>query len=191
MNALIMNISSLVSFSKIENDFKSRGMKLSRATLSTFARYIEDTFFGFFVELNSESIRKRQVNPKKFYLIDQAIHNFLTLSFAENKGRILENVVFLELKRKGLPVYYYKTKGGLEIDFLAAEIGNNRLIQVCYDMAHIDTYNREKKALLAGIRELGLSTGLILTNDEKRVEKHGNYSLKIVPVWEWLLNLQN
>jgi len=190
LNALIMNISSLVSFSKIENDFKSRGMKLSRATLSTFARYIEDTFFGFFVEIHSESIRKRQVNPKKFYLVDQGLHNFLTLSFAENKGRILENMVFLELKRRGFPVYYYKTKGGLEVDFLLMENGNNKLVQVCYDMAHINTYNREKKALLAGISELGLSTGLILTKDEKRLEKHGNYSLKIVPVWEWLLNLK-
>lgn len=191
LNALIMNISSLVSFSKIENDFKSRGMKLSRTTLSAFARYIEDIFFGFFVELYSESIRKRQVNPKKFYLIDQAIHNFLTLSFAENKGRILENVVFLELRRKGFPVYYYKTKAGLEVDFLQAETGNNKLVQVCYDMVHIDTYNREKRALLAGTKEMGLSTGLILTNDEKRLEKHGNYSLKIIPVWEWLLNLQS
>ncbi len=191
LNTLIMNISSLVSFSKIENDFKSRGMKLSRATLSVFARYIEDIFFGFFVEMYSESIRKRQVNPKKFYLVDQGIHNFLTLSFAENKGRILENMVFLELKRKGLPVYYYKTQGGLEVDFLLVENGSNKLIQVCYDMLHIDTYNREKKALVAGIRELGLSTGLILTRDERRLETHANYSLKIVPIWEWLLNLQN
>ena len=99
-------------------------------------------------------------------------------------------MVFLELKRRGFPVYYYKTKGGLEVDFLLMENGNNKLVQVCYDMAHINTYNREKKALLAGISELGLSTGLILTKDEKRLEKHDNYSLKIVPVWEWLLNLK-
>ena len=190
LNTLIMNISSLVSFNKIENDFKSRGMRLSRVTLSVFARYIEHIFFGFFVEMYSESIRKRQVNPKKFYLIDQGIHNFLTLSFAENKGRILENMVFLELKRKGHPVYYYKTKRGLEVDFLLAKNGNKQLIQVCYDMTHVDTCNREKKALLAGIRELGLSTGLILTRDEKRLEKHNKYSLKIMPIWEWLLNLQ-
>ena len=188
LNTLIMNISSLVSFSKIENDFKSRGMRLSRATLSAFARHIEDIFFGFFVEMYSESIRKRQINPKKFYLIDQGIHNFFTLSFAENKGRILENIVFLELKRNGYPVCYYKTKRGLEVDFLLVKNGNKQLIQVCYDMSRVDTYNREKKALLAGIRELGLSTGLILTRDEKRLEKHNNYSLKIVPIWEWLLN---
>ena len=80
-----MNPSSLISFSKIEKDFKSRGMKLSRATLSTFAQYVEDTFFGFFIEMYSESVRKRQINPKKFYLIDTGLHNYLTLKFSENK----------------------------------------------------------------------------------------------------------
>ncbi len=76
------------------------------------------------------------------------------------------------------------------MEYAITENGNNKLVQVCYDMVHINTYNREKKALLAGISELGLLTGLILTKDEKRLEKHGNYSLKIVPVWEWLLNLK-
>ena len=70
---MLLNISSHVSFSKVENDFKSRGMKLSRATLSAYARYVEDAFFGFFVEMYSESVRKRQINPKKFYLIDPGL----------------------------------------------------------------------------------------------------------------------
>lgn len=187
LNALMMNISSLVSFNKIENDFKSRGFKLSRATLSAFAGYIEDTFFGFFVEIYSESVRKRQVNPKKFYLIDQGIHNFLTLKFVENKGRVLENLVFLALKRKGYPICYYKTKRGFEVDFLVKRNGNRELIQVCYDLSNVDTFNREKKALLAGIKELGLKTGLILTWDERRREKHNNHALNIMPAWEWLL----
>jgi predicted AAA+ superfamily ATPase len=142
----MMNISSLVSFNKIENDFKSRGLKLSRATLSAFAGYIEDTFFGFFVEIYSESVRKRQVNPKKFYLIDQGIHNFLTLKFVENRGRILENLVFLALKRKGYSVCYYKTKRGFEVDFLIERNRNRELIQVCYDLSKVDTFNREKKS---------------------------------------------
>lgn len=105
LNTLMMNLSSPISFNKIENDFRSRGMRLSRATLSSYARYVEDTFFGFFVELYSESVRKRQINPKKFYLIDQGMHNYLTLKFTENRGRILENLVFLELRRRGFHVF--------------------------------------------------------------------------------------
>jgi hypothetical protein len=188
LNTLMANVSSLISFKKIENDYKSRGMRLSRATLSTFSRYVEDIYFGFFVEMYSESERKRQINPRKFYLIDQGLHNYLTLTFSQNMGRLLENLVFLELRRKGFQISYYKSKSGYEVDFLIDESGKRTLIQVCFDLSHIDTFNREKRAILAGIRELGLKSGLILTQHEKREEKIENYSLQIMPVWEWLLS---
>lgn len=156
--------------------------------MSTFARYVENIYFGFFVEMYSESERKRQVNPRKFYLIDQGLHNYLTLKFSQNMGRLLENLVFLELRRKGFQVCYYKSKRGYEIDFLLDKSGKRALIQVCFDLSHIEIFNREKRAILAGIRELGLKSGLILTQHEKREERIENYSLQIMPVWEWLLS---
>ena len=190
LNLLIMNLSSLVSFSKVENDFKSRGMKLSRATLSYFSRYVEDAFFGFFLEMYSESVRKRQVNPKKFYLVDVGLHNFLTFKFSENKGRILENLVFLELRRSAPSVFYYRTAGGEEVDFLVKSRKDVRLIQVCYDLHNLDVFTREKKALLSGMRELGLKRGTIITENEKRTQTEGGQTLEIVPAWEWLLTQQ-
>ena len=189
LNTLISNVSSLISFTKIENDFRSRGMKLSRATLSTFAGYVEDIFFGFFVEMYSASTRKRQVNPKKFYVIDLAIHNYLTFGFSENRGRLLENLVFLALRRRGHPVFYYKTAQGYEVDLLVKDKGKGELIQVCHDLNRIDTFSREKKALVSGLQELGLTTGTIVTDHEKRVEKVGEFTLNIVPAWEWLLTV--
>lgn len=188
LNALLMNLSSRISFSKIENDFKSRGMKLSRATLSTYAKYVEDTFFGFFVEMYSESVRKRQINPKKFYLIDPGMHNYLTFKFTENRGRLLENLVFLELRRKGVPIFYYKTSRGYEVDFLIKDTGQWHLIQVCHDLTRIDTFSREKKALLSGLSELKMNTGTLINASEKRNEQHGDYTLDIMPIWEWLIN---
>jgi predicted AAA+ superfamily ATPase len=187
LNILIANIASTISYHKVENDFKSRGMKLSRATLSTYARYVEDIFFGFFVELYSESARKRQINPKKFYIIDQGLHNYLTLKFSENRGRLLENIVFLELRRRGFHVFYHKTVAGHEVDFLIKDDGGWKLIQVCHDLSHIETFTREKKALISGLRELNLRSGIIVTHDEKREERIDGYTIKIVPAWEWLL----
>ena len=61
------------------------------------------------------------------------------------------------------------------------------MIQVCYDLSHIDTFSREKKALISGMNEVGIDTGLIITDNEKRVEQNGEYTLNIVPIWEWLL----
>ena len=188
LNTLVINVSSLIGFTKVEGDFKSRGMKLSRATLSYFAQYVEDAYFGFFVKMYSESIRKRQVNPKKFYLVDVAFHNYLTFRFSENRGRLLENIVFLELRRRGFPVFYYKTAGGHEIDFLIRELGTWKLIQVCHDLDHIDTFSREKESLLAGLHELDMDSGTILTDHERRTESVRKYTINIIPVWEWLLN---
>ena len=187
LNLLIMNHATLISFSKVENDFKSRGMKLSRATLSYFARYVEDTFFGFFVEMYSESARKRQVNPKKFYLVDVGMHNYLTFKFAENRGRTLENLVFLKLRRRSSSIFYYKTGRGQEIDFLVKGGNKWNLIQVCYDIRQIDVFTREKRALIAGLEELGIDSGTIINESEKRTDVVGDYSLEIVPAWEWLL----
>lgn len=187
LGILMANIASLVSFRKVENDFKSRGMRVSSSTLATYSRYVEDIFFGFFVEMYSESTRKRQINPKKFYLIDQGLHNYLTLGFSANKGRVLENLVFLELKRRGLEVFYYRTKSGAEVDFLIRDNNGLRLIQVCHDLTNIETASRETKALAQGMKELGLNTGLILTHAEKKDEPSVSGSIAIRPAWEWLL----
>jgi predicted AAA+ superfamily ATPase len=65
--------------------------------------------------------------------------------------------------------------------------GKGELIQVCHDLNRIDTFSREKKALVSGLQELGLTTGTIVTDHENRVEKVGELTLNIVPAWEWLL----
>jgi predicted AAA+ superfamily ATPase len=62
------------------------------------------------------------------------------------------------------------------------------MIQVCYDLNNIDTFSREKKALVSGLNEFGIDTGTIITHYEKRVERLGKYTLDIVPIWEWLLS---
>jgi predicted AAA+ superfamily ATPase len=116
-----------------------------------------------------------------------SMHNLLTLKFHENKGRLLENLLFFELRRKGKSVSYFKSKRGYEIDFLVDRHSEKEIIQVCHDLSHIDTFNREKRAIQEGIKELGLETGLILTTDKKRQEKVGSYAINIMPVWEWLL----
>jgi len=188
MNALMINISTLVSFRKYENDFKSRGEKLSVASLANFSRYLEEVYFGFFVELYSQSERKRRMNPRKFYLIDTALHNYLTLRFSQNKGRLLENIVFLELRRTGKRIHYYKTRNGFEVDFVVTDSeGIPELIQVCHDLEDMETADREKRALLAAMTELDLKEGTILTYDSKNQIKENGRIIEVLPVREWII----
>ena len=65
--------------------------------------------------------------------------------------------------------------------------GKGQLIQVCQDLNRIDTFSREKRALISALKELGLGAGTIVTDHEKRVERAGGFTLNIMPAWEWLL----
>ncbi len=187
LTTLIAGIASQISYGKVENDFKSRGIKVSRSTLSAFAGYAEDVYFGFFVEMYAGSVRRRQINPRKFYLADHGLHNYLSLKVSENRGRLLENIIFLELRRNGIPVFYFKSDAGHETDFLLKTGRDVSLIQVCHDLSGIGTRHREKTALLQGMKALGLNRGLILTRDETRDEETGRGRIGIRPAWEWLL----
>ena len=84
------------------------------------------------------------------------MHNYLTLNFSENMGRVLENLIFLELRTKADSIWYYKTRGKYKVDFLMQDSGENHLIQVCYDLRNINTFSRE--ALLLAMKELGIKT---------------------------------
>lgn len=78
--------------------------------------------------------------------------------------------VDLLLKRRGLPIFYYKTASGRVVDFLVNDNGLWNMIQVCHDLSNIETFSREKRALISGLKEAGIDTGTIITNNEKRLE---------------------
>jgi predicted AAA+ superfamily ATPase len=78
------------------------------------------------------------------------------------------------------------SKLGTEVDFCIYKKGETTLIQVCHDLSKIETVQREKRALVAAMKEIGINYGLILTMDEKRQEESTGYFLEIIPVWEWL-----
>ena len=72
-------------------------------------------------------------------------------------------------------------------NFITSANGNEQLIQVCYDLSHMETAEREKRALLKGMDELHHNEGLILTNDRKEELKINGKTVRLCPVHEWLL----
>jgi len=188
LNVLLAGIAAKISLSKMEKDCKSRGMRVSKATLSNFATYVEDIYFGFFVEIFSQSARTRQANPKKFYIVDLGLHNHLSVKFTENRGRLLENLVYLRLRREGLPTFYYRSKSGGEVDFLVKDGKRIGLIQVCHEMERMETFNRKKRALVEAMQELALETAQIVTFDSNSNLKENGQTIHIVPAWQWLLS---
>ena len=100
------------------------------------------------------------MNPKKVYLLDTGF-SFLPADFSENKGKMLENIVAIELLRRQEEVYYYKNR--LECDFLLKRGTKPELaIQVCWELT-AKNQEREFRGLAEAVGSLKIPEGIVLT----------------------------
>ena len=165
IKTMLKNSGGSLSTNKLFNDLKSQGFKVSKMTIYDYLDYIEDAYLAFRVPLYSESLRKVESNHKKIYAIDTGLIKAYSSSLLENKGHYFENLIFLDLKRRGHEIYYYLTEKRYEIDFLSKDLcGKWHMYQVCFDMSNPDTYEREVRALGEAEKELGIK-GSIITPD--------------------------
>lgn len=163
--SMIHNAGRPFSINKFYNDLKSQGYSITKDILYEYADHIEDAYLAFSVALYDKSIRKRQANPKKIYAIDPGMIRATTLDYENDLGRLLENVVYLDLRRLGCKVSYYLTRERYEVDFLAqTPSGHKKLFQIVWDLQDVETMEREKRGLLLGIKELKVE-GEIITLD--------------------------
>ncbi len=110
--------------------------------------------------------------------------------FSEDHGRVLENIVFLELKRQSKEIYFHKlTK---ECDFLVRDgYKISATIQVCASLKNKETRQREINGLLEAMNAYDLQEGLIITEDEKEhieeIYQSKHFKIEVIPCWQWLL----
>ena len=158
----------------------------SSNTVASYISFFEDAYMFFTVPRFSYSLRQQSKNRKKVYGIDTALVANLSISFSGDLGRMLENLVFMHLKRLGKEIYYYRQKG--ECDFIVSDNSKVEMaVQVCYDL-NADNLHREVSGLTEALNNLGLSGGFIFTHDQKdELEKDGK-KISIIPAWEWMTN---
>ena len=157
-------------------------------TIRNYVYYLSNAYLLFELNKYDYSLKTQENYSKKIYCIDTGLINKMAFSFSENLGRLYENCVFIELKRRGKDIYFWKDKSNSEIDFLMLE--KNKvvsLIQVCYNLNDLKTKEREVNALLSGLDEFKLKEGIIITKDLDKEEKIRNKTIKFIPLWKWLL----
>jgi hypothetical protein len=153
---LLKNIGAPFSVNKFYNDIKSQGYKVGKDTLYLYLSYLEDAFLIFTVPIFTESLRHRQTASKKVYAIDNGLVLANTFNLSENLGKLLENQVYLDLRREGKKIFYYHTADGYEIDFITQDPqGKYEMIQVVWDTKDQKTLERETRALHQAEQELG------------------------------------
>ena len=97
--------------------------------------------------------------------------------------KLLENQVYIELRRRGLNPYFLKRN--TEVDFYIPE--ENLLIQVSYSLDNPETYKREIKALTAAMKEFNLKEAIVLTYDEEKTIETAEGKIQVLPLWQWML----
>ena len=180
------------SISKSYNTLKSLGYKIGKSTLQKYISCIENSYFAFSLPIFSYKIKNQIQYQKKVYFIDNAFINAISTKFSNNFGRLYENVVAVELKRRKKECYYWKNIDKEEVDFIIKDdVKINQLIQVCYDVSDPDTKKREMRALLKASKDLKCDNLLVINQEytgEEDVEWFGiKRKVKFIPLWKWLL----
>lgn len=156
-------------------------------TIKNYLEYIQQTYLISQLFRYDPSVKKQMMSPKKIYFVDNAIIKRIGFNATENNGVFLENLVFIEMKRRGWDVYYYADKK--ECDFIVRKgLHISDAYQVTLKMDSPQTRERE----IAGVREAmqaySLSKGYILTFEGKETINFDDGTIvEVVPVWEWIL----
>ena len=131
------------------------------------------------------SIKAKLQNPRKVYCIDNGFLVNIGFRLSEDKGKLLENLIAIELKRREKEIFYYS--GKYEPDFLI-RAGNKikEIIQVTYELNEKNRV-REIGDLVEALKKFKLKEGIILTYDQEEELKKEGKKIHIIPVWKWLL----
>lgn len=174
------------SVNKFYNTMKSMSIKCTKNTLYEYLDYLIEAYLFYRVPMHTRSEKVRMVNPPKIYTIDTGLINAMSFRNSEDKGYLLENMVFISLRQKKYDVEFIRTQENFETDFYAKHpvTGKVLLIQVCFDLTNEITFNREIRGLRSAMKEYSIKKGTIITwDDEKTIDN----TIIAVPAWKWML----
>mgnify|MGYP001767429488 CR=1 FL=1 len=180
-----------MTVSKLSENTSGAGFSFGKDTLYKFLAYLSDAYLIYPVEIYSMSEKVRARNYKKIYCADWALARSVSYTEGIDDTRAFENMIFLELKRRGYTVNYYRTREGHEVDFVTSRKGHiTGLIQACYSIEKDEVKNREFRALIkSGIYLKSENLAVITADEEGTVEIEG-LTIKIHRAWKWLTGLE-
>lgn len=178
---LVSNSANAVTFNKLKQQFGLGSVN----TIKSYIDYLENSWLLFTVNLYDYSVKRQQLAPKKVYCIDTGLATEVGFAFSPNRGRLLENLVFLALRRKTKDVYYLTSPNGYEIDFFLPEKG--LIVQVAEHMKNPETREREIRSIKDIIDQNRIRQGLILAHTNEDPIEVGDKLIEIRSLSEWLV----
>jgi predicted AAA+ superfamily ATPase len=177
---LLSNVGKECTYNSIKKNF-SIG---SANSVSDYLSWLEDSYVLFFLPRFSWSAKTSSVNPRKVYAIDNGMINANSLSFTKDKGRLLENTIYLFLRQTYSSIFYFREKG--ECDFVVFKNDKSiMLIQVCEEVQN-ENKDREIKGLLEAMEYFELSEGFIITKDQNDTLFIDDHKINLIPAYQFM-----
>lgn len=188
---LVDNTASLYSVNNLTGYLKSLGHKVPKAAVSSYLEWFEDAYLFFTVRIFDASLARSNTNPKKIYCIDHSLVTSVGSGILVNNGHLLETLVFMALRQSSPEIFYYKTQGGREVDFILQKNDRSRLlVQVCETLSNPQTRKRELASLNEAMGELNMDSGIIVTRNEEEKIPVESGQIVVMPAWRFLLENQ-
>lgn len=179
---LASNTGKLFSYATLQT---ISGLK-SLSSVKNYLQYYEASYLFYYLRKFDYSLKKQIMNSRKVFAVDNAIPNRLGFRFSENKGRLLENSVFIELKRRNCELYYFSEKH--ECDFLVKENSDiTEAIQVTYGL-NAGNYAREIGGLAEAMQSFNIPKGTLIVFDDNKFPVHLPKGVSVIPAYEWLMS---
>lgn len=187
---VMANLTKPTSINRIYNELKSQGVSIGKNTLYDVIVQTESIYLFFSLTKYEPSLVKESTGDKKYYCIDNGLRSVLLSPQSEDNGKLLENAVFLHLRRSlrvQEELHYYR--GKKECDFVVSEYDMvTRLIQVSYQMHDEETRKREVEGLLEAAQATGCRELTIVTIEEEAEWSERDMLIRVVPAWKWMLD---
>lgn len=174
---LVSNFTSFYSYKNLAKLFSA-----DFSTIKEYFGFIEESQAFFSLSFFSYSVKVQNRNNKKIYCIDNGLRNAVSFKFSRDEGKLVENLVFVELQRRKKDCYYWHNSKRQEVDFV---IKNNDNCLSAINVSYTnDVKEREIRGLVEFQKEFDRCKELIiLTKDLEKIEA----GIKFIPLWKWLL----
>lgn len=178
--------STRMSYRQLERSIEGASIN----TIKQILLWLEEAYLLFQLSNRTQKLRQVPKIPRKLYSIDTGMLDALRLKLTPDLGLILENFVYLEIKKCGWDCFSFSSPE-FEVDLLVQQENRvSEIIQVAYEISNSITEEREVSALLKGSALFRCDKLKIITRHEEGEFKREGKTIQVMPAWKWALDLK-
>ncbi len=191
LKRLAASNSKQVSVNRLYNELKSAGVTIGKTSLYEFMQAAEAIFFVGTLKKHSHKVSARELGERKAYLIDTGLYLAIHFQNLSDRGKLLEQMVYWELRRRNPENALTYQRDKTECDFIVQNQDRDKpkteVLQVCYELQDNDTRKREIKGVVDTCKTFKLDSGTIITWAEEEQIVQNDIKIQVIPVDQFLL----